>query len=500
MGREAGRALTYAAAFIAAAPLGLRSILVYISLSDPIVHDPLRRASMLNSVMENPFPSHLSDDQLTAEVNRLARSEREATAALVAHLVEFDSRRLYLGAGCRSLFVYCTEVLHLSEHGTYNRIEASRTVRQFPVILEMLRDGSLNLATVRILAPHLTSENHRELLEAAHGRSKREVQALVARHFPQPAVPTLVRKIPVRTVASDLAGASVAALEPASGQPDPRPEGLGSSQQLAGVGPGAIYSPVTSVRAEPEPASTHPAPLRPSAPSIRPTVMPLAADRYQIRFTASAETYQKLREAQELLGHSVPSGDVAIVVDRALSALIAELTRQKLAATDRPRSGRRTSPGSRHIPAEVRRSVWERDGGRCAFVAAGGRRCSARKALEFHHVHPYGAGGDATVGNIELRCRSHNAYEADLFYGVNRNDDGHGIVRERAGIYGRALRPGDWVARRAGRLAPGRVPSRPGVMPCVPTEATTGPRMRLAQAFGDSRERRDLARLPGGVV
>jgi len=156
-------------------------------------------------------------------------------------------------------------------------------------------------------------------------------------------------------------------------------------------------------------------------------VTPLAADRYQIRFTASAETYEKLRHAQELLGHSVPSEDVATVVDRALSALIAELARKKLAATDRPRTGsettrrseRRASTGSRRIPAEVRRSVWQRDGGRCAFVAAGGRRCSARKPLEFHHVHPYAAGGEATVGNIELRCRNHNAYEAELFYGAS---------------------------------------------------------------------------------
>ena len=431
--------------------------------------------------MENPFPSHLSDDQLTVEVNRLACSEREATAALVAHLVEFDSRRLYLGAGCRSLFVYCTEVLHLSEHATYNRIEAGRAVRQFPVILEMLRDGSLNLATVRILAPHLTSENHGELLEAAHGRSKREVEALVARHFPQPAVPDVVRKLPVRAGASDLAGTSAGALEPASGAaasagtfglafglPDPSPEQPGSPPQLARVRLGATCIPVTSVQAEPEPSSTNRAPLAPSAPSIRPTVTPLAADRYQIRFTASAETYQKLRQAQELLGHSIPSGDVATVVDRALSVLITELARRKLAATDRPRSGRRASPGSRHIPAEVRRSVWERDGGRCAFVAADGRRCSGRKALEFHHVHPYGAGGDATVGNIELRCRSHNAYEAELFYGVNRHDDRHGIVqphddpegivrwpddrhgivREPAGTYGRAVGPGDCAARR----------------------------------------------------
>ena len=329
---------------------------------------------MLNSVMQNAFPSHLTDDQLTAEVNRLARSEREATAALVAHLVEFDSRRLYLGAGCRSLFAYCTEVLQLSEHGTYNRIEAGRAVRQFPEILEMLRDGSLNLATIRILAPHLTSENHHELLEAAHGRSKREVQALVARHFPQPDVPTLVRKLPVRTEAPGSAGVSAGALEAVAGQPEPLPEGLGSppessrlrevsgtpSESSAGFEPQATCIPVASLQAEPERA-TNPAPLR---PSIRPTVTPLAADRYQIRFTASAETYQKLRQAQELLGHAVPNGDVAAVVDRALTALIAQLARQKLAATDRPRSGRRRSPGSRHIPAEVQRRVWERDGGR----------------------------------------------------------------------------------------------------------------------------------------
>jgi hypothetical protein len=157
---------------------------------------------------------------------------------------------------------------------------------------------------------------------------------------------------------------------------------------------------------------------------------PLAPDRYQIRFTASAETYHKLRQAQELLGHGIPSGDVAAVVDRALSALLAELSRRKLAATSRPRAARPTSAGSRHIAAHVRRSVWQRDGGRCAFVAASGLRCSARKLLEFHHVHPYGAGGEATVGNIELRCRSHNAYEAESFYGVRWGDGGQGVVRE----------------------------------------------------------------------
>jgi hypothetical protein len=405
--------------------------------------------------MQTHFPSHLSDDELTAQVNRLARSAREATAALVAHLVEFDARRLYLGAGCQSLFAYCTEVLHLSEHGTYNRIEAGRAARQFPVILEMLKDGSLNLTTVRILAPHLTSENHGELLAAAHRRSKREVEALIAGRFPRPEVPTFVRRMPVRAAAAPfLAGASTsmcvgvaASVETLAPAPE-RPDAAAGSGWHESSAPLAEGTPFSTSPASPEP-KTLPTWRTVSA---RPTVTPLAADRYQIRFTASAETYEKLRLAQELLGHSVPSGDVATVVDRALSALISDLSRKKLAATDRPRTGsettgrseRRASTGSRHIPAEVRRSVWQRDGGRCAFVAAYGRRCSARKPLEFHHVHPYAAGGEATVGNIELRCRSHNAYEANLLYGANRHDEGHGILREPAEVYGQAsgTRPG----------------------------------------------------------
>ena len=49
-----------------------------------------------------------------------------------------------------------------------------------------------------------------------------------------------------------------------------------------------------------------------------------------------------------------------------------------------------------------------------------GRRCSATSFLEFHHVRPYAVGGEATAENIELRCRTHNAYEADLFYASMR--------------------------------------------------------------------------------
>ena len=126
--------------------------------------------------------------------------------------------------------------------------------------------------------------------------------------------------------------------------------------------------------------------------------MPLAPDRYEIRFTASAALCEKLRLAKDLLRHAVPSGDTAEIVDRALTALLKDLARKKFAAVKTPRVGnRQTAPDSRYTPADVKRAVWLRDGGRCAFVSKCGRRCGERAFLEFHHVRPYAAGGEATV-------------------------------------------------------------------------------------------------------
>ena len=335
---------------------------------------------------------HLSDRDLLARVKFLAQHEREATVALVGHLAVLDERGLYLGEGFASLFTYCTQVLHLAEHAAYNRIEAARAARRFPVILNMLANGSVTLATVRILAPHLTPANHGDLLAAARHRSKREVEELAAQFHPQPPVLSSIRRLPVPT--HEPSSASFEAMELDAG-PDPTPDDLRQ--------PAAVPSLSTPL--------AHPA-----------VVEPLGLRRYRVQFTASTETYDKLRLAQDLLSHQIPDGDLGEIMDRALTLLIDTMAREKFAATDRPQkratgrnSGQRS--GSRHIPAEVRRAVWLRDGGRCTFVAPTGRRCNERRFLEFHHVVPYGAGGDATPDNIQLRCRAHNRYEATLYFG-----------------------------------------------------------------------------------
>jgi 5-methylcytosine-specific restriction endonuclease McrA len=320
--------------------------------------------------MPTSIPSHLSDPDLVTAVARLATAERDATASLIAHLAELYGRRLHERAGFSSLFTFCTEALRLSESEAYDRMKAAKVVRRYPAVLGMLASGAVTLTTIRLLAPHLTTANHQELFAAASGMGKRQVQELLAQRFPEPDVCFSVRRL------SD---------------------------------PNGVFTPA-------------PPPL----------MRPLSPDRYQITFTATGETRGNLELAQDLLRHALPSGDPAQIFARALEVLVEELVKQKYAANRVPRSGQGTADDSRHIPAEVKRAVFIRDHGRCAFVGSHGRTCGERAFVEFHHLVPFAAGGRSTVDNIQLRCRAHNSYEAEMFYGPARQYVSDGVAPQPA--------------------------------------------------------------------
>ena len=321
--------------------------------------------------------THLSDRELLEATVRAAAVERRTTVELITLLTELDSRRLYLGEGCSSLFTYCTQVLSLSEHAAYHRIEAARTAREFPVVLELLGEGALTLTTVALLRPHLTSDNHTRVLEAARHKTKREVEHQIACLAPKPDARPVVRKYP-----GPAKPAASLALQP--------------------------------VEIEPPPESQRPTP---------PVIRPIAPERYVVKMTVSAETHTKLCRAQDLLRHTIPNGDPAAILDRALTMLVEHLERSKMAKTRRPRAsaGRRAQArqrtSSRYIPADVKRAVWARDEGRCAFQGPNGR-CRETGHLEFHHVVPFAAGGPTEAANLALRCRAHNAFESEQRFGA----------------------------------------------------------------------------------
>jgi hypothetical protein len=167
----------------------------------------------------------------------------------------------------------------------------------------------------------------------------------------------------------------------------------------------------------------------------RPVIAPLSPERYRVQFTVGPETEEQLRRLQDLLRREIPDGDPGAIFARALPLLLPEVEKRKFAATTKPRPGRGTKAGSRHVPAGVERNAWQREGGQCGYVSKDGRRCTERSFLEFHHANePYALGGEATVENISLRCRAHNVYEAELIFGPYDPSR----VRETPAAYGRS--------------------------------------------------------------
>ena len=325
-----------------------------------------------------PTLSLLSNAELLEEAHRLAASERQATAGLVRCLIEVEDRGLHLAGGWGSMFVYCTDVLHLCEGAAYNRIYAARTARKYPLILERLAEGSVTLTAVRLLGPHLTADNCERVLGLAKHAKKRAIEELIASLCPKPDVPSAIRKLPQTSAA------------PAASAPTPSEPAVSASAL----------------------AKCMPAP----APVIaRSAVQPLAPERYKLQLTIARDTHATLRQLQDLMRHIIPDGDPARIIDRALTLLLDDVLRQKCAMTKSARAVSIECSDSRAIPAAVRRAVWARDDGRCAFVGTHAR-CTETAFLEYHHRQPFAAGGKATVENIELRCRAHNAYEAQLFF------------------------------------------------------------------------------------
>ncbi|MDQ3168710.1 MAG: hypothetical protein M3Q55_01070 [Acidobacteriota bacterium] len=343
-------------------------------------------------------------------MRRLVACERRATVALIASLAEFDARRLYVAAGFSSLFTYCTQQLRLGEGAAYRRIEAARTCRRFPAAIGMLADGALTLTTLTILAPCLTDANHVDVLARAVHKSKRKVEMIAAELHQRPDVAATLRRLPrPRPRAATQAAAFAVASEALPSAPDP------------------------AASLSPAPLSAAPESSVPFPPAPRPVVAPLAPERFRLQVTMSRDTHDTLREIQDLIRHTVPSGDLEVILARAFVLLRDHLLRHKAATVNRPRPVPvPTGKSSRYIPAGVRRSVWARDGAQCAFKGPAGR-CEERRFLEFHHVKPSAAGGASDEHNIELRCRVHNGYEAELFFGRRHQAEATGADRADTG-------------------------------------------------------------------
>lgn len=413
--------------------------------------------------------AHLSDAALLREFRTSLLQVREGTALLLAQIAEIDARRLFAPAGFSSMFLYCVRESHFSEDAAWRRIQAARAARRFPTLFAAIKDGRLHLTAICLIAPHLKPDNADELIHAASHLSRAEIQAWLARRFPQALPPParerirLVSPAPARVKPETtvLFAGHVDAEDSASCH-----SGTESKEETAArwnlpteqtppsesdeIAAGTSIAVARSSSVQAGRSADGGRSLETNSLNVTPAASLLAppqAPRYLVQVTISGDTHEKLQHARALLSHVVGT-DVAQVIDRALDALIERLESKKaglrkkqseaqrgaaieakpeaqieapaetvLPRQAQPEGASREAGTKRYIPRVVRRSVWTRDGGQCTFIGPDGQRCGEKWFLEFDHVVPVSQGGVSTVEGLRLRCRAHNQLEADRALG-----------------------------------------------------------------------------------
>lgn len=311
-----------------------------------------------------------TNEALLSDIRRLIGSQRELTAWLVLYLAEIEHRRLAVAAGYSSMFDFCVKELRLSEGEAFRRLTAARLCRRFPVIHTLIASGDVHLSALALLRPHLTEKNHAELLDAVRGKSKRDVEMLLATRFPQRDTPARMRAIsPERFRIEFTASAALR-------------EKLERCLDL----------------------SSHANPQRDLAVVIERAVELLLAK-------LERERLGKAKRPRERLSDETPS-------------------KNETSSTETPA----TIPASRHIPTAARRLVFERDGSRCTYVSPDGHRCDATAFLELDHIVPHALGGGCEPENLRVRCRAHNRLSAEQAFGRAHVDRAVHLRRRKCGI------------------------------------------------------------------
>src|SRR6187431_1281471 len=139
--------------------------------------------------------SHLADEELLRSTRRLVGASNKLFAELLLHLAEVETRGIHRTRACASLYTYCIYELRMSEDAAARRSSAARLVKRFPLLFDAIASGELHLTGLLMLGPHLTPENHVEVLARAKFRTKKEIAKLVRELHPLPRVPDTMQPL-----------------------------------------------------------------------------------------------------------------------------------------------------------------------------------------------------------------------------------------------------------------------------------------------------------------
>jgi 5-methylcytosine-specific restriction endonuclease McrA len=360
----------------------------------------------------------LSDAGLLEQTMKCASSEREQTAALVAHLSEIYRRDLALKRGYPSLFRYAREALGLTDMMAWERVAAARLALRVPETVERLSRGELTLDAAGELWKCLQEEK-----KVARGSSTLDQPKSNSASIPtQPSLisdPVPQTRPVAAPSATEIREAFTKVLgktrrESAAVLQEWRRERTGSRQEVG------------------DPPLPRPKCRRASHSKIW----------TECAFFLNADELTLLDRLRDLLSHKLGTRDPHVVLQWLLrngldrvdpvrreeriqkkksreETVASSVTATRIAAPQRSeketvRKDATSIPSGRSslrspISAPLKRRIWIRDQGRCQHTdPQTGRRCEATAYLDLDHITPVSQGGENQEENLRLACANHN--------------------------------------------------------------------------------------------
>src|SRR3989338_8628083 len=282
----------------------------------------------------------LKDKELLEKFGVLVREEREVIASVILHLSEIGRRKLYAEEGYASLFSCCVEKYHYSEGAAYRRIQGAKVYQKFPEVLELLKQGKLNLMTLSLIEPHLDQKNGKDLIHKILDKSKREVEEVLSQlSLKKEKVQDVIRRLPLKRAvlensAQNFTFTGESDLNKKDAVVEVSQKGKKTSLKMSFSPSGAAIDPVQEMR------------------------------KVKIEFIAGEEVAKLIERARELLRHKYPHGKLEDLVREAFELLLEKKDPErkiKRASEREILRAERHQNASRYIPQVLQREIFKRD-------------------------------------------------------------------------------------------------------------------------------------------
>lgn len=335
----------------------------------------------------------LSDQQILHQAKSLAVQERQLTAELLLFLKEVDRRRLF-ARSYGSLFEYVTKDLGYSAGSAKRRIDSMRLLKDLPEVEQKIKDGSLTLTQISQAQQFfqnevksnkpMSSEQKKDVLTSLEGKSTRESERELLARSSNPE--SLIHKDKIKSVTENLSEVRFVADQ----------ELLSLLDEVKGL-------------------------LSHSKPNL--TLAELIGEAAKLAVTALKAKKFKLKQrdmqSQEGATSKIDTKDHPEEISGAGVKAVEKVTKRDAAirenAVQKPTVANNANgkARSRYIPAAVKRAVYLRDQGMCAYVdPVSGKRCSSKAFVEYDHTLAFAKNGDSSIHNLALKCKNHNVLHA----------------------------------------------------------------------------------------